>query len=102
MDNCALTQPQHTSRNANIALLKILSINTNSLVALNKRYNLLQFISKNNIDIALTCETKLNHRHKIQFANYNIIRTDRSPKSKGGGTAIIIKNTIPFDVLSFL
>lgn len=64
--------------------LKLLSINVNSIVANNRRYNLLNVLQKLKIDIALLSETKLKDRHKINFPNYNIIRDDR-PKGSGGG-----------------
>lgn len=44
---------------------------------LNKKYDLLNFISNSNLDILLVSEPKLNKNHKLQFTDYNVIRTDR-------------------------
>lgn len=55
-------------------------------------------MTNNKIDIALINETKLKKIHKISFNNYQIIRNDRA-KGKGGGTAIIVSNKIPFKII---
>ena len=90
---------QNTANRNTIDFLKIASINVNSIVTLNKRYDLHTFVETHNFDIILICETKLNNRHKIQFSEYNLIRTDRAANSKGGGTAILIKNNIPYEII---
>ena len=41
-------------------------------------------------------ETKLNKWHKLQFKDYDIVRTDRPGALKGGGSAIMIKNSIQY------
>lgn len=76
--------------------LKIASINVNSLISLSKRNDLYNFVSDHNFDIVLLSETKLNLRYKIQFSQYDLIRTDRTKSQKGGGTAIMIKKNIPY------
>uniref|UniRef100_A0ABD2WMY3 Endonuclease/exonuclease/phosphatase domain-containing protein n=1 Tax=Trichogramma kaykai TaxID=54128 RepID=A0ABD2WMY3_9HYME len=68
------------------------------IVATSKRNDLLYFTENNKFDIVLICENKLKARHKIQFENYNIIRNDRA-LNNGGGTAILIKNTIPYETI---
>lgn len=78
-------------------LINIASINVNSLISLNKRYDLLNFALLNNLDIILISETKLSERYKLQFANYDFIRVDRNLSVKGGGTAILIKKNIPYE-----
>ena len=96
-----LNAPQdnvNVNRNV-IENLKIASINVNSIVALNKRYDLFSFAKTHNFDILLLCEIKLNFRHKIQFTDYNFIRTDRAHNTKGGGTAIISRNSIPYEII---
>ena len=90
---------QNIANQINIDSLKIASINVNSIVSFNKRYDLYTFAKTHNLDVILVCETKLNARHKLQFADFNIIRTDRSPNSKGGGTATLIKNTIQHEIV---
>lgn len=79
--------------------LKILEINVNSIIANSRRYNLMQFLVNNKIDIALINETKLKNNHKISFKNYSITRNDRV-KDKGGGTAIIIKRSNNFESIN--
>ena len=76
-------------------LLKIIAVNANSIVTNERRYNLLQFTSKHNPDIILLSETKLNSNHKISFQNYTLYRQDRVNATLGGGTAILIEDTIP-------
>ena len=47
--------------------IKIISVNTNSLISLNKRQELLNFLNNENSDIVLICETKLSKlRRKLQ------------------------------------
>lgn len=70
--------------------LKMISINVNSLVANQRRFNLKHFINKHKIDIALINETKLKNVRKVNFENYSIFRDDRI-EGRGGGTAIVIK-----------
>ncbi|KAL7290416.1 hypothetical protein TKK_0016105 [Trichogramma kaykai] len=89
---------RHRSDPRTINSLKIASINANLIVAISKRNDLLYFTKNNKFDIVLICETKRKARHKIQFENYNIIRNDRA-LNNGGGTAILIKNTIPYETI---
>ena len=49
----------------------------------------------------MICETKLSTRYKLQFLNYELIRTDRLNSQKGGGTAILIKRNIQFEQIFF-
>lgn len=57
------------------------------------------FIDNNNPDILLISETKLNPTHKLNFIGYSTIRTDRPNSIRGGDTAIIAKEDIPYDVI---
>ncbi|KAK2582806.1 hypothetical protein KPH14_008895 [Odynerus spinipes] len=75
--------------------------NTNSIVTYQRRLDLEEFIKGNNLDIALLSETKLNKMHKIDIEGYDIIRTDRPNTKKGGGTAIIIQNNIPYSKVTY-
>lgn len=76
----------------NICLINCCAINANSLIRTKKRYDLQIFIEDNNIDVAMISETRLNDKHKINFPNHHVIRTDRksTTAAKGGGTALII------------
>ena len=60
---------------------------------------MLTLIKKETPDIILISETKLNYRHKVRYKNYSIIRHDRSNATKGGGTAILIKNPLKFKII---
>ena len=81
--------------------IKIAAINVNSIVAHQRRLELSQFIAEHNHDILLLSETKLNGTHKISLQDYDIIRNDRPYAVKGGGTAIVIKRSIPYTVCNF-
>lgn len=85
-----------------ISKIKIFSINVNSIITLDRRLNLMNFIDNNKPDIVLLNETKLNSKHKIYFENYNFIRTDRENARQSGGTAIIIRNDIKFKKIKIL
>lgn len=75
-----------------VKTLNIIEINVNSLIRLSRRYDLSNFIEKHKPDIVLLNETKLNNRHKICFKDYAFIRKDRLNATRGGGTAILMKN----------
>lgn len=78
--------------------LNIIHINVNSIISLNRRYDLQKFIKNNNPDLILLNETKLNARHNIKFDNYKFIRKDRCGALRGGGTGILIKDDLKFKV----
>lgn len=90
----------HTQESGTIpGSLKVASINVNSLISLSKRYDLFNFVTENDLDIVLICETKLNNNHRLQFSNYELMRTNRANNKNGGGTAILVKNTLPFELI---
>lgn len=76
--------------------LNIISLNINSLINISRRVELNNFIGEKNPDIILLNETKLNEKHIVKFEGYNMIRRDRSRGSRGGGTAIIIRDNIKY------
>ena len=82
--------------------LKITAINVNSLVSHAKRFEFLQFIEIHNPDVVLISETKLSEIHKISFADYNIIRTDRRNKKGGGGTAVLLHNKFHSKIINHI
>lgn len=47
-----------------------------------------------NPDVILLGDTKLNDKHKITYTNYKIHRTNRTNAKQGGGTTILIRNSI--------
>ena len=51
--------------------LKIIHVNVNSIIAINRRFDLQKFINVHNPDIVLLNETKLSKKHKIKFLQYN-------------------------------
>lgn len=85
------TNTQTNTNKKILKKLKIISINVNSIIKNQRRASLMNLINKQNPDIILLSETKLNKNHVITFTNYNVIRNDREEKNIGGGTAIIIK-----------
>lgn len=88
-------QPTEVNNN----LVKIIAINVNSIKHNYRRFELLTFLNNHKPDIALLSETKLNQSHIITFADYDIIRTDRPNSKNGGGTAIVIRKNINYDVI---
>lgn len=79
--------------------LKIATINVNSLISNQKRLELLSFANKNDTDIVLINETKLKKEHRITYKDFDIIRNDRDYNS-GGGTAILVKKNIHYDIIN--
>lgn len=100
----ALIQPLHyfkwLQKKISQNTLKIYTINVNSIVAISRRAYLMDFLAKNNPDIVLLCETKLNKINKISFKKYNFIRHDRRDAIQGGGTAILIKKCFSYTCLN--
>lgn len=84
--------------------IKVILINANSICSISKRAILYNFIQQNNPDIVLVTETKLSPRFKVNFNNYNIVRTDRvinpNNKNPGGGTCIFIKETYKYSTIN--
>lgn len=77
---------------ANINKVKIIHINANSIRSAEKRHFLANFIQKQQPDILLISETKLNNKYQPSFNNYKLFRCDRQ-YNNGGGTAIIVRDT---------
>lgn len=96
MDNLFTNNSQnHNIKQYRFDSLSLASINVNSIVANVRRFNLINFVKKHNIDITLINETKLKENHRLYFEKYKLIRTDRI--SKNGGTAILLKEQIEFE-----
>lgn len=72
---------------------RVIVANVNSIVSNYKRIQLLNFLEKNNPDLILINETKLNKRHTLFFKNYNVVKVDRET-GKSGCTAIIKEKTL--------
>lgn len=70
--------------------LNLVSFNCNSIVHQHREFA--DFLQQHNVDVALLQETFLKPNNDFKIANYRIFRTDR--EGHGGGTAIIIKNSI--------
>ena len=88
------------SNNTNNAKrIRIAAINVNSLIANHRRLELIQFAETYKHDFIFLSETKLNNKHVISFKDYSIVRRDRPNAIQGGGTAILIKRGIPFEVV---
>jgi hypothetical protein len=67
--------------------------NANSVTL--RKYELMQFLQANRIDIAAICETKLSPRRKFTVQGYSIYRTDRN--HHGGGVLLLLRNEIQHD-----
>lgn len=74
--------------------LKIIAINVNSLISVNKQYITQNFLDTEKPDIVLVSETKLNPTHYVNFQNYNFLRSDRPLATQGGGTALLYKKCL--------
>ena len=72
--------------------LSLLNFNANGLK--NQILEVANFLQKNSIDIACINETHLKNPDIVKIPNYTIYRNDRENRP-GGGTAIIIKKSIP-------
>ena len=83
-------------QNITLKSMKIISINVNSIITNQRQASLLKFINRYNPDILLLSETKINKIHKVQFKNYNIVRTDRPNATQSGGTAILVRKQLKF------
>lgn len=82
-----------------IKQLKIISINVNSIIQNQRRANLLELLRKEIPDIVLLGETKISDRHKIEFKDYAMERRDRPNSNQGGGTAILIKKPLKYNLV---
>ncbi|GJQ67497.1 hypothetical protein Trydic_g8321 [Trypoxylus dichotomus] len=58
-----------------------------------KKYELEEFIQRQQLDAVLTGETHLPASNRLSFRNFRVYRTDREG-AREGGTAILIKSTI--------
>lgn len=76
---------------AQFSKLKIAVWNADALNT--KRYELEEFISRNQIDIIAVNETQLTPGCSMNLLNFTTYRADRL-NNEGGGTAIFIKNNI--------
>ncbi|GFV19330.1 putative RNA-directed DNA polymerase from transposon X-element [Trichonephila clavipes] len=89
--NSAKTKLTFNPVNRNNSNLTLVSWNANGIRTRVDEFR--EFISEWNPDIINLQETHLQPCHHLAFPNYNIYRTDRT--CRGGGTAILIKRSIP-------
>lgn len=76
--------------------LKIIELNTRSIVSLRRRHELNSFLKSNNPDVALLCETNLQEKHRVKFQNYCFVRSNRLPGTMQRGTGILLKDKIDY------
>jgi exonuclease III len=98
-----MTDPEHTTRKnqvprAKVPALKIMSLNTNSLVSDNKHAPLSTLLKEHNPDILCVCESKLDNTISDSAifpsdSGYEIINR-KDNKFGAGGVLIAVKNTI--------
>lgn len=91
--------PQSYINSQSINLLKIHSLNVNSLVSKIRRHNLNVHLEKHNPDVMFLSETCLRNSHKLNFANYSFIRADKTDNTRG--TGILIRSTYKFKRIVF-
>lgn len=86
--------------NHNIAVntLKIHALNTNSIVSKSKRHYVAYHLNAHKPDFLLLSETCLRTAHKLDFSNYNFIRTDKINNTRG--TGILLKKMFKFKQIS--
>lgn len=77
--------------------VKIVSLNTNSIINLNRRILCDEFIKRERAHIYALQEIKASERHKIHFDGFNVLR--QHGKNNNHGTAILVKNT--FEIKNF-
>lgn len=76
----------------NNCLINCWAINTNSLIRTKKRYDLQVFIEENDIDVAMISETRLNDKHKMNFPNHYVTRTNRKTTIAGMTEALLLSS----------
>ncbi|GFX37015.1 nucleic-acid-binding protein from transposon X-element [Trichonephila clavipes] len=76
--------------------LKVISWNADSII--NKIQEFEFFINSQDPDVIALQETRLRPCHNLNLPNYKTYRTDRLTH-RGGGTAVLIKSSIPHHVL---
>lgn len=79
--------------------LKILELNVNSIISLDRRHQLNIFINEHNPDIFFLNETHLRSKHKINIRNYTFIRNQNNDE-KYSGTAILAKNNLNIEIIT--
>jgi hypothetical protein len=79
-----------------IKKLNIIQLNVNSIRSITKRHELNILLKQERPDILLLNETKLNNKHRVSFENYNFVRNDRPNNNGGGGTGILVADSISF------
>lgn len=77
--------------------LNIMQWNARSAIA--NKISLTQFLSDNNIHVALISETWFKPNQKVNFPGYNLVRKDRADGK--AGTAVLIKKQISFKEILF-
>lgn len=82
------------SNPSSISTYKIHAINVNSLARVRKRLYLTHHINVHKPDIVLLSETCLYHKNKMYIHDFNFVRTDKTPSTRG--TAILLKNTLNY------
>lgn len=79
-----------------ISPLKIIQLNTRSIVSIHRRHEPNSFLENNNPDIVLLNETNLQDIHRTNFKNHNFVRKNRIAKTLRRGSGILIKEKYKF------
>lgn len=81
-------------------LIKLIEINVNSLISLERRNNLCNFLSIHRPHIVLLVETVLNEKHRLIVPNYHFVRTDKTAFPNGRGTGILVRDNLKFQQIN--
>lgn len=66
--------------------------NANSLVSRSKKYIFDHFMRDRRPDMVMQAEHKFSEIHRLEFEGFVVL--DRTDKGRGGGTAILVKDSI--------
>lgn len=80
--------------NTNPATLTVMSVNVSSLISLSRRVDLESFTKQHHPDAVLLAETNISAIHKVNIANYFLLRNDKLPNGPGRGTGILLKDCL--------
>lgn len=78
---------------------KIHALNVNSIVKVQKRHFLMEYIQRHKPDFLLLSETCLKEKHRFNIDGYEFVRTDAAQGARG--TGILIKGNIDFKIFKF-
>lgn len=78
-------------------IFRFIELNINSIADTARRHKFALILNEGKPQFALLCKTRLIHRYKLTFPNYNLLKTDRFQQLQpgftiAGGTAVLISD----------